>query len=254
MPTRIELSQERDSLQRQLQQHRKNLFRLQEQEAMFGLSVPLHILNGIDDAEEKIQDIQARLQEVETQLENQPAEQAASNEAAPAVSSVGQKIPGGIPAEQKATQPTVFISYSHKDEQEKEELVSHLGVLRGEGLIDVWVDDKIGAGSDWAANIDQAMSSARVGILLITKNFLNSKFILQTEVPRLLTRRQNEGLVLFPVIARPCAWRKVEWLARMNVRPKNGAPIWREGGHYVDDELATIAEEVADIIESSNQS
>ena len=41
------------------------------------------------------------------------------------------------------TAPTVFISYSHKDEKWKNRLVTHLGVLEKEGLLDLWDDRKI---------------------------------------------------------------------------------------------------------------
>ncbi|MCB9076958.1 MAG: TIR domain-containing protein [Anaerolineaceae bacterium] len=159
--------------------------------------------------------------------------------------------PNSLPlteAEEKR-RPSVFISYSHKDEVEKEEIMSHLGVLAYDGLVDVWVDDQIEAGQDWLEDIEQAIRQARVAILLITKNFLNSKFIRDNEVPRLLERRKNEGLIIIPVIARPCAWQRVEWLTNMNVKPKNGAPVWRDGGSHVDDELADIAEVVADILD-----
>jgi hypothetical protein len=37
----------------------------------------------------------------------------------------------------------------------------------------------------------------------------------------------------------------------MNAKPKNGAPVWRDGGRYVDEELAKIAREVADIIKET---
>ena len=46
------------------------------------------------------------------------------------------------------TQPVIFISYSHKDEREKDRLLSHLGVLQHEGLIGLWSDDRIGAGAE----------------------------------------------------------------------------------------------------------
>lgn len=145
------------------------------------------------------------------------------------------------------TQPTVFISYSRRDEKEKDELLSHLGVLQRAGIIDVWNDDRIGAGSDWQTEINRAIDRAKVAILLISAAFLNSEK-LEREVSRLLQRRQGEGLVVFPIIAKECAWRKVEWLARI-VRPKDEKPVWREGGRYADEELARIAEEVAGIIE-----
>ncbi len=41
--------------------------------------------------------------------------------------------------------PTVFISYSHKDEPWKERLVTHLKVLQMEDILDVWEDRRTGA-------------------------------------------------------------------------------------------------------------
>ncbi len=146
------------------------------------------------------------------------------------------------------TRPYVFISYSHKDETEKEQLLSHLGVLQRAGLIEVWSDDRIGAGADWETEISRAIAQARVAILLISANFLNSDFILGQEVPSFLKRREGEGLVVFPVIAKACAWRTVTWLARLNSRPKNGRPIWGASDSHVDHDLAAIAEEVAQIV------
>ncbi len=146
------------------------------------------------------------------------------------------------------TQPLVFISYSHKDEKEKETLLSHLGVLGKAKLIDVWSDDRIGAGGDWKQEIDEAMAQAEVAILLVSANSLTSDFILDEEVPTLLKRRESEGVTVFPVIAKACAWETVDWLAKMNVRPKNGRPVWGDAGIHVDEDLATIAKEVAGIV------
>ncbi|MEW5958142.1 MAG: response regulator [Chloroflexota bacterium] len=146
------------------------------------------------------------------------------------------------------TRPIVFISYSHQDEVEKNQLLSHLGVLEKAGLIDPWSDDRIGAGQDWQQAIERTMAQAQVAILLITVNFLTSDFILHKEAPALLKRCETAGLIVFPVIAKDCAWRMIDWLATMNVRPKNGRPVWGDGGSHVDEDLAAIAEEVAEII------
>ncbi len=143
----------------------------------------------------------------------------------------------------------IFISYSHRDEEEKDHLVSHLGVLASEGLLDLWVDDRLAAGGDWESEIGSAMDQAALALLLVTRHFLNSRFILGTEVPTLLRARTERGLVVIPIIARPCAWQRVGWLARMNVQPKNGAPVWRDQGAHADEELARIAEQVARILE-----
>ncbi|MCP4111090.1 MAG: SUMF1/EgtB/PvdO family nonheme iron enzyme [Desulfobacteraceae bacterium] len=150
------------------------------------------------------------------------------------------------------SQPTVFISYSREDEKEKELLLSHLGVLEQDGLIDVWSDDRVAVGANWEEEIDLAVSQARVAILLITANYLSSGFILRKHVSELLQRREYEGITIFPVIAKACAWKKVKWLAKMNVRPKSRKPVWSEAGIHADEDLAAIAEEVAAILESTD--
>jgi hypothetical protein len=48
--------------------------------------------------------------------------------------------------------PTVFISYSHQDEAWKDRLVTHLGVLKSEGVFELWDDRQISAGDGWRAD------------------------------------------------------------------------------------------------------
>lgn len=71
----------------------------------------------------------------------------------------------------------IFISYSHKDEAWKDRLVTQLGVLQMQDLLEVWDDRRIGGGDDWLPAIENALNSCNVAILLISANFLTSKFI-----------------------------------------------------------------------------
>ena len=144
--------------------------------------------------------------------------------------------------------PTVFVSYSHKDETWKDRLVTQLGVLQQEGLLDLWDDRRIGAGEDWEKEIEEAMAKAKVAILLVSADFLTSKFIRGTEVPTFLKQRDEEGMRIFPIIVKPCAWKQVNWLSRMNLRPEDGKPLSGGNEHQIDTDLAAIAEEVAAII------
>ena len=146
------------------------------------------------------------------------------------------------------TKPTVFISYSHKDEAWKDRLVTHLGVLAQEGLLDTWDDRRICGGADWKKEIEDALKKASVAVLLVSADFLTSKFILDEEVPKLLERREKEGLRIFPVIIRPCAWKQVKWLSRMNLRPKDGKALMGGSEFQIETDLAAISEEIADII------
>jgi hypothetical protein len=142
----------------------------------------------------------------------------------------------------------IFVSYSHKDEAEKEALLTQLRVLQKATESEVWSDDEIGGGEAWEAAIEKATLRARVVVLLISANFLTSKFILGTELPELLRRREEEGVTIIPVIARACAWNRIDWLRAMNVRPKNGRPIWGVENAHPDVDLAKIAEEIAAIL------
>ena len=146
------------------------------------------------------------------------------------------------------TKPTVFISYSHKDEAWKDRIMTHLGVLAQEGLLDTWDDRRIGAGEDWKNEIEDALKKASAAVLLVSADFLTSKFILGEEVPKLLERREKEGLKIFPVIIRPCAWKQVKWLSRMNLRPRDGKPLIGGNEFQTETDLTAIAEEIAGII------
>jgi len=147
------------------------------------------------------------------------------------------------------TQPTVFISYSHKDEEWKDRLVIQLGVLQQQGYLDVWDDRRIQADTDWFKEIEDAIHVASVAILMISANFLNSNFILEEEVPRLLQRREKEGLRIFPVIVKPCDWQAVDWLARIQARPKDGRPLSAGNEHQIEEDLAAIAREIRELLE-----
>jgi hypothetical protein len=144
----------------------------------------------------------------------------------------------------------LFVSYSHKDSRYQERLVTQLRVLEkaGRHRLRVWSDQQIPPGGDWQEAIDSALESAASAVLLISANFLTSNFILEREVPAILKRHEEAGLRVFPVIATPCAWKKVDWLASIQPRPRDGNPVWRSGGRYADVELARLVEEIADLL------
>jgi tetratricopeptide (TPR) repeat protein len=144
--------------------------------------------------------------------------------------------------------PTVFISYSHLDESWKDQLVRQLGVLEMEDAYVVWDDRKIDAGDGWRTEIAAAMERARVAVLLISADFLTSKFIRGTEVPRLLQRRAEEGLRIIPLIVRPCPWQGVEWLAEIQCRPKDGRPLSKGRKATAEEDLSNLALEIRDLL------
>src|SRR5436305_590410 len=147
--------------------------------------------------------------------------------------------------------PTVFISYSQKDEAWKDRVVSHLKVLEVEGELAVWDDKRIAAGEDWWPEIEGAMNRAAVAMLLISKDFLTSGFIRGTEVPRLLARRQSEGLRVIPVFVHPCAWEAVDWLAALQGRPGKGRTLSEGRKPQIEKHLSALALEIRDLLSQS---
>lgn len=106
-----------------------------------------------------------------------------------------------------------FISYCHTDKRHLERLQIHLkpflrssnDKLEEEALV-VWDDTYLKAGEHWNSEIEKALASARVAILLISADFLASDFIMDYEVPCLLDAAQKGEVTLISVILRPCAF------------------------------------------------
>lgn len=140
----------------------------------------------------------------------------------------------------------IFVSYSHQDEAWKKKVWAHLDVLASEGL-DVWEDRQIGGGDNWLPAITQAIARCDVALLLISANFLTSRFILDKEVSALLKRREKQGVRVIPVILSACAWTRVSWLKSIQARPKDGKPLATMGKAKADAALQALTEELDDL-------
>jgi hypothetical protein len=81
------------------------------------------------------------------------------------------------------TLPTVFISYSHKDEAWKDLLRPHLGVLEKQDRITIWDDRQIDPGGKWFNEIKQVMDRTAVTVCLISADYLSSDFCTKEEIP-----------------------------------------------------------------------
>lgn len=88
------------------------------------------------------------------------------------------------------------------------------------------------------------MSSVELAVLLISADFLTSAFIRRTEIPRLLERRQTEGLRVIPLFIRPCAWETIRWLADLEGRPSSGRALSELRKHQAEGHLAALVTEI----------
>jgi hypothetical protein len=142
----------------------------------------------------------------------------------------------------------IFISYSHRNEKWKERLVTHLKVLELEGCCQLWHDRNIQAGTDWSPEIENQLNEADIAIMMISTDFLTSEFIREKEIPGIMERRNREGLKVVPVIVKPCNWKKLTWLASIQVVPKDGVPLTGGNDYDIEKKLTEISDKIHDII------
>jgi len=121
-----------------------------------------------------------------------------------------------------------FCSYSHCDEKLRNKLEAHLAVLKSEGLISSWHDRLIGPGSEWKNCIDSHLNSAAVILLLVSADFLASKYCYDVELKRALERHEEGCARVIPIILRPCDWKNSP-IGKLQALPKDGKPVtsWR---------------------------
>jgi TIR domain len=119
---------------------------------------------------------------------------------------------------------TLFFSYSHVDENLRDQLEIHLSSLRRQGLIDSWHDRRITAGEEFGAAIDGHIDTSDVILLLISPDFIASDYCYEREMKRALERQDRGEAKLVPVILRPCDWHDLPF-GKLLATPKDGRPI-----------------------------
>ncbi len=119
---------------------------------------------------------------------------------------------GADPKKVDQIRRTIFISYSRKDDDYLNDLRTHLDPLC-KGEIEAWDDQKIQPGDDWLEEIKKALRRARVAVLLISPDFLNTEFITGNEVPELLSKANNKGCRILCLYIRPSVVDKVTYEA-----------------------------------------
>ena len=81
-------------------------------------------------------------------------------------------------------------------------IVSFLTPLRGS--IYLWSDAAIMPGAEWNREIDNAINTAQIAILLISPSYLSSPFIREIEIPKIFKLSQAGKISVIPIILEPC--------------------------------------------------
>ena len=118
----------------------------------------------------------------------------------------------------------LFFSYSHRDEDLRDQLEVHLAMLKREGAIESWHDRKIPAGDEFDRTIDAKLEEADVILLLVSADFLASQYCYDVEVQRAMQRHGEDSARVIPVILRPCDWKNAPF-GKLLVAPTDGRPV-----------------------------
>jgi hypothetical protein len=139
--------------------------------------------------------------------------------------------------EVQATQPltmasepvSIFFSYSRKDEALMRELESHLATLRRSNLISSWHDGCIIPGEEWEPQIKENLAKAKIILLLISVDFINSDYCYEVELTKAVERHTLKEAHVIPVILRDCDWQDLPigdmCLGDLQALPKDALPI-----------------------------
>ena len=174
----------------------------------------------IEETERERQKIGEELSQLEAQLTGAAAARPVSREQPqqpPVVMApqVAPKIAGPI---------EVFYSYSHKDEELRERLETHLKLLQRQGVIKGWHDRLISAGTEWAGQIDHYLESSQIILLLISADFLASDYCYDKEMKRALERHEAGEARVIPIILRPVDWKGAPF-SHLQALPKDAKPL-----------------------------
>lgn len=149
-------------------------------------------------------DLPVKVGQVETEGDGKPPEKAGQG-------TVGrprgtkQASRGASKLKAKPARDQVFICYSRKDQKWLEELQTH---LKPYGSVTVWSDKQIAPGAEWFAEIKKALACTKVGVLLVTPNFLASDFIHEHELTPLLKEAEKGNVCIIWIPVRACSYKE----------------------------------------------
>lgn len=118
----------------------------------------------------------------------------------------------------------LFFSYCHVDEALRDRLEKHLSMMKNQGLIETWHDRGIMAGDDLDTSIDVNLETSDIILLLVTADFLASKYCFSKEMKRALERQREGTARVIAVILEHCDWQSAPF-AKSLVVPKDGKPV-----------------------------
>lgn len=130
---------------------------------------------------------------------------------------------------------SIFISYTRDDAAYAKRLYQHLMDFRGRPSASVFLDQqRIEAGEFWSDAIERAVADTELFVLLLSANFLASRYCIETETVKALQAMTQRGKRIFVVLVGTCIYDAVP----------HGAPSGRVLGEVATQTVKTIARDL----------
>ncbi|HYU74959.1 MAG TPA: TIR domain-containing protein [Ktedonobacteraceae bacterium] len=129
-----------------------------------------------------------------------------------------------ITIKEQPEQLKLVYCYARKDKALREALDSHLSVLKHNYHVITWFDHEIGPGIDWEKEIDTQLNTAHIILLLVSPDFMASKYCYGVEMRRAIERHERGEAKVIPIILRPISWQDTP-LGKLQGLPRNGKPV-----------------------------
>jgi len=142
----------------------------------------------------------------------------------------------------------IFLSYAHKDENQRSYVESHIKILELEEDIVLWSDRRIRGSGDWQRAILTAIDEADIFIPLISRYYLLSDFIRTQEVPYALKQSKEGRLNIYPLLISHVDLTAIKWLHPLQMRPTDRVPLWALPLLKRDKVMSEITRELRGII------
>lgn len=146
----------------------------------------------------------------------------------------------------------IFFCYAHEDELLLNKLKTHLMPLLRKGIIDVWYDRNISAGTEWEQQIKEQLNTAQIILLLVSPDFMNSDYCYGKEMQRALERHERGEASVIPIILRPVYWQEV--LGSLQALPTDAKPIMSSSWQYQDEAFLNVTEGIRKVVEETKSS
>jgi formylglycine-generating enzyme required for sulfatase activity len=147
----------------------------------------------------------------------------------------------------------LFISYSHKDRAWVDRLCTMLRPLEHRYGLERWDDSRIQAGMLWRDEIEKALASAQVALLLVSADFLASDYVTRSELPPLFHAAKQEGLRILWVPLRPCLWKLIPEIEQYQAAIPPGRTLAQMAEVEQEEALVGVAEQIQVVFQEEAQ-